>query len=95
MVSKSHTCEELVPNFHTCENWYQIIKDVKDWYLIVTYVRYKTVKNWNQMQNAADFWDILSKGEIHVRMSATWNLTCVLSQRVRYWYETVTYWYQF
>ena len=41
---------------HTCvQNWYQIIADVKNCYLIVTDVSDKTMKNWIQMRNAADF----------------------------------------
>ena len=36
-------------------NWYQIITCMKNWNLIVTGDSDKTVKNWNRMQNAADF----------------------------------------
>ena len=36
-------------------NWYPIITHIKNWYLNVTHVSDKTVKNWNRMQNAADF----------------------------------------
>ena len=37
------------------KNWYQIITHMKNWYLIVTDVSGKIMKNWNGMQNAADF----------------------------------------
>ena len=58
---KTHTCEELVPNPHTCEKLVPNYRTyMKNWYFIVTDISYKTVENWNRMQNAADFGGILS-----------------------------------
>ena len=92
---KTHPCQELVPNPDTCEtHWHQFtrfITDVKNWYLIVTDVSDKTMKNWDRMLNAADFFrgggGILSMWGI--RIYALWNwLRAYFSQSVRYWYET-------
>ena len=56
----SHTCEGLVPNLYTCENLVPNHHRCENWDIIVIYVSDKTVKNWNRMQNAADFGGILS-----------------------------------
>ena len=44
-------CEELVPHPQTCES---LVPSYHRW-LIVTDVSDKNVKNWNRMQNAADW----------------------------------------
>ena len=49
-------CDELVPYPHICD------KLVQDCYLIVTDVSGKTLKNWNRVQNAAD-WGLYYQSE--------------------------------
>ena len=69
--------------FTNVNNWYQIITDVKNWYLIAIDVSNKTVKNWNRMQNAADFYQCEENACMLYEIGLC--TFCLLS--MRNWYE--------
>ena len=99
-------CEKMAPKLTRVKNLYiilthvnnlyQYIKHMKNWYLIISYVIDNTVKNGNQMQNAAYFFFFFFLGggggafyqceEYAYMLYKIWLLAC-FSQSVRYWYE--------
>ena len=87
MVSKLTRVKNWYQILTYVKNWYQSITEVKIWYLIVTDASDKTVKNWNQMQNAADWGVVFYHCEEYACMLYGIRHRTYFSQSARYWFE--------